>query len=63
MNEKYCSCVPESCGFGFHSLRHVRGDHVVAKHEQIGGADARVRLQSDAEPVQHVLETPHGLRE
>ncbi len=39
----------------------MRGDHVVAKHEQIGGADARVRLQADAEAVQHVLQTPHGL--
>ncbi len=53
--------VPESRCFGLDPLRHVRGDHVVAKHEQIGGGDARVRLQADAEAVQHVLETPHGL--
>ncbi len=36
-------------------------DHVVAKHEQIRGADARVGLQTDAQPTQHVLEAAHGL--
>ncbi len=53
--------LPLPRGLGLHALCHVSGDHVVAKHEQIGGADTGVGLQTDAEATQHVLETAHGL--